>query len=153
MIGVVLLFQLPILWVFILLVLMCSLTSSALLFRPSVICSCTELFANNAKLFVKSKSVSWSVFVLFMMACCVSIDYCITKSRRIKKRMLIEYNLVAHLIELWKNLTPISVLIQQLESAHNDLNIFMYFSGTPYMDNMFHSDGLLTLSSAFLKSV
>ena len=52
-----------------------------------------------------------------------------------------------------KSVTPVSVLIQQLESAHSDLNIFLYFCGTPYMDNMFCSDGLLMLSNAFLKSV
>ena len=67
------------------------------------------------------------------------IAFRITKSRRIRKKdgdKILPDRMVK------KSVTPVSVLTQQLESVYNALNVFMYFCGTPYMDPMFHNNGL-----------
>ena len=119
-------------------------TFFALLLRLSVICcSCTELFAKKAKSSAKCKSGSRSVFVHFIPVSCVSIAFHITKLRWIRKKNCdrIQPCCIPNTV-VKKSVTPVSGLAQQLEPVFNALNIFMYFCGTSYMDNMFHKDGL-----------
>lgn len=128
----------------VLLVLIHRPTFYALLFGQSVICcSCIELFANKAKSSSKAKSGSQSVLSHFILASPVSIAFCIKRSRRIRKNNGDRiYCCCTPDKMVTKSVTPVSDLTQQLESVYNALNIFMYFCGTPYMDNIFHNEDL-----------
>ena len=92
---------------------------------------------------LQSLNVVVGQYLLYMPASCVSIAFYIARSRRTRKKngdSIQPCCTTDRMVK--KSVAPVSVLRQQLESVYNAVNIFMYFCGTPCMDNMFHNDGL-----------